>query len=369
MSETETPASPVTVVREKDLEPRISRSEPAIPRVTQPAPHRMRPQSALAIVLGVALLAGAAFYWWYAHRSAGLPAYIVNTNGRLEFARIDIAVKYPGRVVDLSVREGDHAEPGQVLAHQDDSEVNAQLAGARAKRAEAVGAIARAQAELAAHRSGEALALLEKNQADGLFEKKLISDVELQRRKLTVSSETASVAAARAALAEARTALEQADAEIGRLEVVLRETTVRAPVAGRIEYKVIENGAVLAAGGRVATLLDPTDVYMTVFLSSNVAGKLRIGDEARIVLDGFEGRPLPATVSFISPEAQFTPKYVETASERDKLVYRVKLQIPRAVAEQYDGQLKAGATGNGYVRLESNGRWPTALLAQVHGAP
>src|SRR5271165_2887161 len=280
-------------------------------------PTGQRHLSTLAIVLGVAIIAGAGLYWWYAHRAPALPPYIVQTNGRLEFARTDIAVKYAGRIVDLSVHEGDQPKQGEILAHQDDSEVKADLAGARAQRAQAEGAIAQAQAELLAHRSSEALARLEKTQADGLFEKKLISDVELQRRQLTLSSETANVAAAAAALEEARTKVAQADAEIAHLEVVLGETTIRAPVAGRIEYKVIENGAVLQAGGRVATLLDPTDVYMTVFLGTDAAGKLKIGDEARIVLDAFRGRPpIPAFVSFISPEAQFTPKYVETMTER-----------------------------------------------------
>jgi len=328
----------------------------------------MRRQSVGWIVLGVAVAAAAAagLYWWQVQRAHALPPYIVKTNGRLEFARIDIAVKYPGRIVELSVREGDQPKKGEILAHQDDSEVKADLAGARAQREQAEGAIARAQAELVAHRSSEALAHLEKTQADDLFQKKLISDVELQRRQLTLSSEAAQVAAAAAALAEARTKLAQADAEIAHLEAVLGETTIRAPVAGRIEYKVIENGAVLPPGGRVATLLDPSDVYMTVFLGTDVAGKLKIGDEARIVLDAFRGRaPIPAFVSFISPEAQFTPKYVETATERDKLLYRIKLQIPAAVSRQYDGLLKAGQTGNGYVRLNPDGAWPSSLAVPL----
>jgi HlyD family secretion protein len=86
-------------------------------------------------------------------------------------------------------------------------------------------------------------------------------------------------------------------------------------------------------------------------------------------LDGLEDHPLPALVSFISPEAQFTPKYVETASERDTLVYRIKLQIPKAIAAQYDGQLRAGATGNGYLRIQARAAWPAALVlrgTEVH---
>ena len=329
----------------------------------------MRRQAVVLIVSGVAVVAAAAavLYWWQVQRAHALPAYIVKTNGRLEFARIDIAVKNPGRIVELSVHEGEHATAGQILAKQDDAELKAQLTGARAKRTETQSAIAHAQAELKARQSGVALAQLEETQTEGLYHKKLVSDVELQRRQLALRSESAAAAEAAAALAQARTTLEEADAAIARLEVQLGETVIRTPVAGRIEYKVIENGAVLPPGGRVATLLDPTDVYMTVFLGSGIAGKLRVGDEARIVLDGLEEHPILAKVSFISPEAQFTPKFVETASERDKLVYRIKLQIPPAVAAQYEEQLKAGATGNGYVRLQANGHWPRILLAQADG--
>jgi len=363
---TETPASPVTVARERPPDLPVSADNHGTALAAQGTAARLKRPTTWAIALGVAILVGAGVYWWKIYRIPGLPPYIVQTNGRLEFARIDIAVKYPGRIVGLSVHEGDRPKQGEILAHQDDSEVQAQLAGARAQRARAMGAIARAQAEIAAHRSSEALARLEQTQAESLYEKKMVSDVELQRRQLALKSETAGVAATVAALSEANKALEAADADISRLEVVLGETTVRAPVGGRIEYKVIENGAVLPAGGRVATLLDSTDVYMTVFLGTDVAGKLKVGDEARIVLDSFRGQPpIPAFVSFISPEAQFTPKYVETAVERDKLMYRIKLQIPVAVAQQYDGLLKAGQTGNGYVRLDSNAHWPTGLA----GAP
>jgi HlyD family secretion protein len=316
-------------------------------------------------VAGVA----AAIYWWHSRHSEALPPYIVQTNGRLEFARIDVAVKYPGRIVELDVREGDRAAAGQILAREDSAELNAQLGGARAQRAQTEDAIAQAQAQVEAHLSSQALARLEVAQTDGLHEKRLVSDVELQRRHLALNAETAGVAVTTAAVAQARDALHLAEADISRLEVVLDETTIRAPIAGRIEYKIVEIGAVLPAGGRIATLLDTTDAYMTVFVGSTVAAKLAIGDEARIVLDGLEDHPLPALVSFISPEAQFTPKYVETASERDTLVYRIKLQIPKAIAAQYDGQLRAGATGNGYLRIQARAAWPAALVlrgTEVH---
>lgn len=325
--------------------------------------------SVLAIVLGVAILTGAGLYWWWSPRPDSMPPYIVRTNGRLELARIDVAVKYPGRIVNLSFREGDRVHRGQILAREDDAELQAQLAAARAQRMQALGSVMRARAELEAYRSGAALARLEATETEGLYSRELVSNVELRRRRLALSSQMATVAAAAAAVVQARGTLEEANAEISRLEALLAEMTIRAPVTGRIEYKIVESGAVLPAGGRIATLLDPADVYMTVFVGTEVIGKLRIGDEARIVLDGFDGGALPAIVSFVSPEAQFTPKYVETVSEREQLVYRIKLRIPVAVAARYDGQLKAGATGSGYLRLQHGAQWPMSLTVRGKGAP
>ncbi|WP_025813713.1 HlyD family secretion protein, partial [Komagataeibacter kakiaceti] len=134
-----------------------------------------------------------------------------------------------------------------------------------------------------------------------------------------------------------------------------------ARVAGRIEYRIVELGAVLPGGGRVASLLNPADMYLTVFYPSPQAGRLRVGDQARIALDALHKEVIPATVSFVSPEAQFTPKYVETATERDKLVYRVKLRIAPDTARRYGSVLKAGMTGDGYVRTDPATRWPAAL--------
>jgi len=89
---------------------------------------------------------------------------------------------------------------------------------------------------------------------------------------------------------------------------------------------------------------------MTIFVPSAIAGQLRIGDEARIVLDAAPDVPLPAKVAFVASDAQFTPKHVETQKERDKLSYRVKLALPESVALQHAALLKGGLTGMGVVR-------------------
>jgi hypothetical protein len=95
-------------------------------------------------------------------------------------------------------------------------------------------------------------------------------------------------------------------------------------------YRLTEVGEVVAAGGKALTLVNLGDVYMEIFLPSEQAARLKIGAEARITVDYAPGRAAAGYVSFVSPEAQFTPKQVETRSEREKLMFRVKIRIPLA---------------------------------------
>jgi len=90
-----------------------------------------------------------------------------------------------------------------------------------------------------------------------------------------------------------------------------------------VQYRLARAGEVIAPGQRVLTILDLKDVYMTIYLPANAAGKLMIGDEARTILDPVPEYVFPSTISFVATEAQFTPKSVETAEEREKLMFRV----------------------------------------------
>ena len=219
-------------------------------------------------------------------------------------------------------------------------------------------AIGRAHAETQVRQVQARLAQMELDHTVKLRKDTLVSSAEVERREAQRDGENAGVSVAKAAIGEATAAKAEAQAQIKRLDVAISDMSLLAPVNGRIEYRVVEPGSVIPSGGRVATLLDTSNVYMTVFLPTSIAGKLKVGDEARLVLDAASQFVIPARVSFVAAEAQFTPKYVETATERDKLVYRVKLQVPTEVASQYAQYVKAGLTGNGYVRQDSQAAWP-----------
>ena len=108
---------------------------------------------------------------------------------------------------------------------------------------------------------------------------------------------------------------------------------------------------------------------MEIFLPSEQAAAIRTGAEARLTVDAIPNRAAPAYVSFVSPEAQFTPKEVETRSERDKLMFRVKIQVPPELVGQFIESIKTGVRGVGYVRYDESVPWPSFLNDNLIRAP
>jgi HlyD family secretion protein len=126
-----------------------------------------------------------------------------------------------------------------------------------------------------------------------------------------------------------------------------------------------EPGEVLAPGGRVLDTIDLSDVYMYVYLPERVTGKVPIGSEARIVLDAAPQYPIRAYVSYVSPMAQFTPKTVETAEERQKLTFRIKAHIASDLLKKYVRDVKTGLPGVAYVQLDPQAEWPANLQVRL----
>ena len=346
------------------------------------------------VLLAVLLAAAAGGGWWLYQQqeSTALPDFVFHSNGRLELNRLDVASLYPGRVERVRVTEGDAVKPGDVLVELSSAQSSGQLAAAQAatlratelvQRAragvqQAQQTVARADAEIAAYRQQQKVAKLELDNAKQMRREDLVSASELAKRQADFERATASVKAAQAARAEAQAAVAQGQAAVAEAKAGVKQAqaqadtaasadadmAIRSPLTARVEYRLVEPGTVIGAGSRVISLLDPADVSMNVFLPNATVGGLRVGDEARLVLDGIDA-VFPAQVSFIASEAQFTPKAVETADEREKLVFRVKLKVPAEVAQRYDRLLKGGMTGDGYVRRDSSQAWPLALEVRL----
>ena len=150
---------------------------------------------------------------------------------------------------------------------------------------------------------------------------------EFDRRLQQLQGTTAALAGGNAAIAAASSCPGRHQCRGAPDPGANRRQQLVAPRDGRIQYRLSNVGEVLPAGGKVFTLLDIGDVYMNIYLPTGQPGRVAIGADARIVLDAYPDYPVPARVSFVANEAQFTPKMVETQSERDKLMFRIKLRI------------------------------------------
>ena len=253
---------------------------------------------------------------------------------------------------------------GSVVARLDKAELEAQLQQGQSEAQKARETLARAEADVQARQADVKFEQQEIQRAEALVQKGWVTREKYDQRKQQLDSATAALTAATKAIAEAEAAVKAADANVARLQAQFNDTTITSPVRGRVQYRLIEPGAVLSAGGRIATVIDLSDVYTTIFLPASVAGQLKIGDEARVVFDAAPQYVFPATVSFVAPESQFTPKTVETQSEREQLYFRVKLKapLPLLVTEE---QVKAGLRGMGYVRVDPTAAWPARLAVNA----
>ncbi|MCR8548681.1 HlyD family efflux transporter periplasmic adaptor subunit [Salipiger sp. P9] len=319
----------------------------------------------------------------------GLPEGIVSANGRLEAVDIDIAAKTGGRLEDVLVSEGDFVTAGDVLAQMDTTELAALRAEAAAqlRRAEisvgtAQSLVAQRQAEFEAAEANVALqqadldaAATRLERSEQLAQNSTVSQQTLdddraaeRRAQAALASATASQAAAKVAIGsaeamivDAQASVEAARASVTRIEAQIADATLTAPRDGRVQYRLAEPGEVLGSGGRVINMIDVSSVYMSFFLPTEEAGRVGIGTEVRLVMDAAPEIAIPASVSFVSDVAQFTPRTVETEQERLKLTFRVRARIDPELLQRYIKQVKTGLPGMAYVRLDPEAAWPEFL--------
>ena len=315
-----------------------------------------RPARLLAIPLVAALLGVGAFGYWKSVHDR-LPEGISQGNGRLEATEVQIASKYPGRLAEVRVDEGDRVEKGQLLARLDTRTLEAQLDQASAEVLRARENLTAALATVDLRASEMRLAEQELKRFRELFQRGHTSRQMLDQQQNRHDTASAALNAANAQVSAARAAIGAAEAQVAQLTSEIDDSSLLAPMPGIVQLRLAEPGEVLGAGGRVLLLINPADQYMNLYLPAALAGRLAQGDEARIVLDALPEQVLPARVSYVASKAQFTPKEVETRDERQKLVFRVKLRLtdPAAVP-----QAKPGMPGAGYVR-SADVAWPANL--------
>jgi len=348
----------------------------------------------LSLAVGLAgVVVAAGYYGWTVLRTPDDHAGVASGNGRIEATEIDVATRLAGRVDAVLVEEGAFVRAGQPLARMQVLTMQAQRDEAVARQQQAVQAVAGAEAQVVLrvsdHQAVAALIGQRENELDAARRRLVRSETlaaegaasgqELDDDRARVRSAEAAlaatqaqlqaaaagIAAARTQAGGARSAVVAADATIARIDAEIGDAVITAPRDARVQYIVAQPGEVLGPGGKVLNLVDLSDVYMSFFLPETVAGRVGLGTDVRIVLDAAPQFVIPAKVSFVASTAQFTPKTVETASERQKLMFRVKARIDRALLLEHLDQVKTGLPGLAWVKVDPRAPWPSELATKV----
>ena len=341
--------------------PPVVANVPAVLPPAMPSPKRRRwERLALLLLVLLAFGVGGGRYWW-THRGPSLPPGIAWSNGRLEADEVDIDTKFAGRIAEILADEGDRVQTGQVVARMDTRDLEAQLAQAEAQIAQAQHTIAVNQANLDQQKSQLVLAGQELQRARTLAPEGFETQEVLDQRQSQYDAATAAYVATQAQINAAIAARDAAQHNAELIRVNIADNTLVAPKDGPIQYRLANVGEVLGAGGKVFTMLDVNYVYMDIFLPTDEAGRAVLGADARIVLDALPNLVIPAKVSFVAAENQFTPKTVETKSERDKLMFRIRVRIDPDRLRAHAAQVRSGLPGVAYIRIDPHTQWPATL--------
>ena len=339
-----------------------------------------------------------------------LPANLIAATGKIDGDLITLNTKYPGRIQSMAIQEGQNIKEGEVIASLSSDEYEKKLAAVDAgiaaakkalnamqdelqitqtavplniKKAHKALLIAQAQKEEVQSSLKTLKALVSQSQKDyermrTLYEKKLISKHKLELAKLKLTSDREKLTAIQAKIQAADRAIEIAkdNEELSRsqekkiqalknqiaashnkiralqankeeLQIVINELTIKSPINGYVVEKIANKGEVLGAGMVVATLVDPQDLYLKVFVDTLTNGKIKIGDKAVIFLDANPNRAIQAKVTAIAANAEFTPKEVAVRSDRIQRVYGVHL-----TPLQIDPLLKLGLPAIGVISTD-----------------
>jgi HlyD family secretion protein len=325
--------------------------------------RRLRLRQVLLLLAFIAAIGGG--YYWWSTQPAGLPPGIASGNGRLEADEIDIDTKFPERVAKLFVDEGDLVKAGQLVALMDARDYQAQLRKAQATAQQAERTLAEAQANVKQQQTLVVFARQELMRARELAAREFMSRETLDQRVQLMNAADAGLTAAQERVGEAERALDAAKHDVELLDVDIADSHLTAPVDGVIQYKISNVGEMLPVGGKIFTMLDTAYVYMDIYLPTADAGQVRLGDDALIVLDALSGLALPSKVVFLATEAQFTPKAVETKTERDKLMFRVRVRIDPDLLRAHRRDVRTGLPGVAYVRFDRSIAWPNWLQTKI----
>lgn len=301
----------------------------------------------IVLVIVVALVGGGVYYW--RQRAAHDPMAAFSMWGNVDVHQVELGFRVTGRVAKLNVDEGAHVEAGTVLAQLDRVPFEQDVAAATAEVAMAKAQFDKATRGYRSEEIAQAAATVRQREADltnarvtservqGLVPQGAVTRQQVDDAEARVRESEAQLIGAREQLAlvtrgsrvediqtqEAN--LAAANAHLDKARTALDDATLIAPSAGVVAVKAREVGAIVQAGQTIFTvaLTDPT--WIRAYVPQPRLGRIKPGMHVNIEIDSMPGKQYDGTVGFISPEAEFTPKSVQTEQVRDDLVYRLRI--------------------------------------------
>jgi len=313
--------------------------------------------AALALIILLAMLAT---YLWR-QRGANDPSAAFSLSGNVDVHQVELAFRVSGRISAVKVQEGDKVGAGQVLAELDPVPFRTDVDSAKADLAQAqaqldktrrgfrVEEVAQARANAAQRAADLENARVTLRRQEQLVAAGLVTHQQIDDAQARVHMSEAALAASREQLAlelrgsriediEAQEAtVASAQARLEKAQTALADATLLAPSKGIISVRAREPGAIVQAGQTVYTLTLNDPVWIRAYVSQPRLGRIKPGMPVNVTIDSMPGRQYDGTVGFISPEAEFTPKTVQTEQVRDDLVYRI-----RVIASDPDNVFRQG---------------------------
>ena len=298
----------------------------------------------------------------------------IEASGTIEVRQVNLAAKVSGEIVDLTVEEGAAVEPGAIQARIDHSGLDIQLrqagAGAELARAQLDLLLAGARKEdirQAEERLSQAETSLRTAEADfrrmselektGSVPPKQREDAEARYNVLLAQRNAAAEAAAKMKqlarpeeIRAARARLAQAGAQVDLLAKMVSDSTVYSPVAGTVTGRPVEKGEFVTPGTTLLTVSALDEVFVMLYVTAEELGRIKLGSPVEVSIDSFPEKKFPGRVTYISPEAEFTPKNIQTKDDRVKLVFGVKVEIPNP-----EGLLKPGLPADAVIETGGSG--------------
>lgn len=316
------------------------------------------PKKAMAgiVILTAIILAG----YFFLHRKPAESAAL-NVSGTIEVTSVALSFKIGGRITERLVDEGQIVSAGQLIARLEDDELKherdsraAEETASRALVADLEAGsrreeIAQGEAALARIKADAKRLSQDALRAEALFEREVIARNDLDAARAARDSSTAAVHEAEQrlkllrsgprpdALRQARARVESASAGTALAETRLTHSVLHSPLSGLVLAKHAEPGEMLTPGTPVVTIGKMDEVWLRAYIPESELGRVKVGQTARVSVDSWPGRSFDGKISFISPEAEFTPKNVQTAKERVKLVYRIKITLDNPKMELKPG--------------------------------